>query len=64
MSEEPIYKTFRKRSKELWICTGCTNFKIQISPGKYYKKPAAAKQKALEADADTHIAETHKDFRG
>jgi len=64
MPEKLIYKTFREHSKDLWICVQCPNFKIQTSPGKYYKKPAGSKRRALEADANAHVAEIHKDFKG
>jgi len=54
------YKVFKESpTPDIWVCTICPNFKIQINPLKYNKLNAGQKRRALEIEADKHIAQSH-----
>jgi hypothetical protein len=60
MSEPNIYKIFKtSTTPEVWVCTICPRFEIQINPRKYNKLNSGQKRRALETEADKHMVKQH-----
>jgi len=60
MPEPNVYKIFKAGiTPDIWVCTICSNFKIQINPLRYNKLNSGERRAALETDADKHITQHH-----